>query len=356
MFVANAGGFKLTKGETIVSVCIVLFSIIALFISYDKSYSAKRLFTLVIQFIGVLVLSISMIRNSDKESVYNAYSKSKWLRSILFLAAFLNLSIMVVCHFFEIYEVFGVEVGNYISGRYFGFQNTPALASGLGLCFLYWGFSSAKKSHKFLAIVSVLLTFFMTYTRAGLVAASAFLLVYFLLMKKTKINVLGYILLFSLAGALFVIIMFTGKNIDAMSSNRLTVWSFALQNSNPFIGNAAANIDLVTYYDVYQGGAHNAIIQTIYMCGYPMTFVLFGFIFTKIYGAISRAKLIYQHSSSYYQEYASLLSLAVAILVFCMFESHLIMIRCTISFMFFYGLYRIELISNLVNFERALNE
>ena len=72
LFFVNIGGFKVTKSETIVTLFIVLFSIVALFLSYDKNYSAKRLFTLIIQ-IYFIFFHNKLFINQKSISVHSNY-------------------------------------------------------------------------------------------------------------------------------------------------------------------------------------------------------------------------------------------------------------------------------------------
>ena len=354
LVVASKWILRLSRGEALFILFILFFSLLSVSFSEDRVYTLKRLFSLVTQTVTVPLLTLSVARRASQNDLRSVLS-SKLVKILLIVLGVSNIALMLVASLMKTFEIGGVEVGNYISQRYFGFQNTPAFASGLSLCLLYCGFSSRGRFAivwKLLSLLSVGLTYLLSEARAGLVAIVVFLACYLLLAlckgKHLHRYVLGTIIFLGVV-LLFCVIFRDRLDLDKLSSYRLSLWKIALKNANPWLGNSASFITIRTSADIFEGGAHNALIQFVYMCGWPATVALFGFVFARLGRALSGVRSMWLSGSQYFGEYISLISLAISIFAFCMFESHLLMVRCTISFMFFYALYRIKLISMLLS-------
>ena len=338
---------RLSRAELFYIVVFLIFSVLALALSEDRAYTVKRLLTLFTQSVTLMLLAVSLSRACTGRQLA-AIMRSNIIKYALVLLAAVNILLMALGRALGVFELGGIEVGNYISQRYYGFQNTPAFASGLSLCLLYCGFSSRRWVLRGISLAAVAATFLLSESRAGLVAIVAFLLAFLFLSVDRGKNAFKLILIGAVCAGILGIVLINVKDLNEISSYRIELWEIAIKNTKPLFGNALAFMHIQTPTDIYEGGAHNTFIQLLYTCGWPLTVALLSIVFYKLLRALRGVRQVYLQAKDYFREYIALLSLSAGILAFCMFESHLFYVRCTVSFMFFYALYRIEIISRLV--------
>jgi len=317
------------------SVLLIALFILKIIFTSDIVASLLRISSLIVQILFVYeVLSFELRQTSL--TTYKQFVDKTWnfFSKVTFILCVINTGIMILGKYTGTFTFLNIDIGNYISGRYFGFLKTPAFCSELAFLNLIFSFYKGKKIKKMISFVLVGATYYLSGARTLLVATAFFVFMYLLLSQRRYAKLKAQ-LFFTFFGIVVVLLLiFVGESVlDIISSGRINIWENVIRNSvsvKNVLGSSTLDFAIELDSEVYEGGAHNSFIQLIYNLGLLISFIVIGYLCKNI---VRFGKSIFKCQSDFL---IICFCGCLSIIVFCFFEAHLFLLRTSLSFTFWY--------------------